>query len=223
MSYQSQPPQPTGRTWSEWATRLNSYLVKVKSQLQHKVSGESATEDGVILFDPSSDHVVVSLNNEFEPLSYGRNVIGQFITNTTQTASAANTPTKITDWQMNSAISSGMYISGFDDERIGFSFAGKYQIDFSCELLSSNSSSKSIYIWPRINGTDIPYSTIVTTVTNNGDSIVVSRSGIFEVDRYDYLEAMFAVTDTNLSIDGSSGTAFAPVSPSASLSVTQLR
>lgn len=221
MSYQSQPPQPTGDKWSDWATRLNIYLNRVRTQLQHKSLNESAETDGVMLYDPSLDHVVVSRNQVWEPLSYGHNCLAQIYTTATHSAASANTAYAIT-WE-NTAYSEDIEVDGTTTSRINFARTGTYQIDFSAELLSSNSSAKSIYIWPRINGTDIPYSTIVTTITNNGDNMVVSRSGIFEMTAGDYLEAMFAVTDVNLAINGSAATAFAPAAPSATLAVTQLR
>lgn len=221
MSYQSQPPQPTGDKWSDWATRLNTYLNRVRTQLQHKYGNESADNDGVILYDPALDHVVVSRNDIWEPIAYGHNCLAQVYTTSTHSAASANTAYAIT-WE-NTAYSEDIAVDDTVTSRINFARTGTYQIDFSAELVSTNSSAKSIYIWPRINGTDIPYSTIVTTVTNNGDKTVVSRSGVFEITAGDYLEAMFAVTDTALTIDGSAATAFAPAAPSATIAVTQLR
>lgn len=221
MSYQSQPPQPTGSRWVDWATRLVTYLNRVRTQLQHKSTDETAHTDGIILYDPSLDHVVVSRNDIFEPLAWGHNCLAQIYTTATHTATSANTAYAIT-WE-NTEYSEDVAVDDTVTSRINFARTGTYQVDFSAELLSSNSSAKSIYIWPRINGTDIPYSTIVTTIANNGENMVVSRSEIFEMTAGDYLEAMFAVTDVNLTIDGSEATAFAPAAPSASLSVTQLR
>jgi hypothetical protein len=221
MSYQSQPPQPTGDRWLDWANRLNTYLNRVRSQLQHKAQNESAATDGIIMYDQALDHVVASRNNIFEPLAWGHNCLGQFYTTATHSAASANTAYAIT-WE-NTAYSEDMEVDDTVTSRINFARAGTFQIDFSAELLSSNNSSKSIYIWPRINGVDIPFSTIVTSIKNNGDRIVVSRSGIFQMDEGDYLEAMFAVTDTNLTIDGSAATAFSPASPSSTISLSQLR
>jgi hypothetical protein len=221
MAYQSQPPQPTGDRWVDWANRLNTYLNRIRTQLQHKDANESAAVDGVLMYDPVLGHPVVSKDDVFEPLAYGHNCLGQFYTTATHSAASTNTAYAIT-WE-NTAYSEDMEVDDTVTSRINFARAGTFQIDFSAELLSSNSSSKSIYIWPRINGVDVPYSTIVTSVTNNGVRIVVSRSGIFQMDEGDYLEAMFAVTNTNLTIDGSAATAFSPASPSATLSLTQLR
>lgn len=221
MAYQSQPPQPTGDRWTDWATRLNTYLNRIRTQLQHKSQNESADTDGILLYDPDIDHVVVSSNGVFEPLSYGQNCYAAFYTDTTHSAASTNTAYAIT-WE-NTAIAVDIDIDDAVTSRIVFEHGGTYQVDFSCELLSSSGSSKTIYIWPRVNGTDISNSTIVTSIKNSGDRLVTSRSGIFEVDDGDYLEAMFAVTNTSLTIDGSAATAFSPSSPSATIVLTEIR
>jgi hypothetical protein len=97
-----------------------------------------------------------------------------------------------------------------------------YQLDFSCEIVSSSGSSKSIHIWPKVNGVDAPNSTITSSIQNNGDRLVVARSSIFTMASGDYLEAYFAVSSTGLSIDGSAATAFCPASPSATLTVVEV-
>jgi len=221
MSYQSQPPQPTGSLWTDWAIRLNTYLNRVRTQLQHKFGDESAEQDGVFLYDPAIDHVVVSSNGVFEPLSYGFNNYAAFYTTDTLTAASTDTATPI-DWD-NTAMAVGISIDGTNASRLVFANAGTYQIDFTCELQSGNNSDKAIYIWPRVNGTDVPFSTMVHSVKNSGESKVISRSGIFEMDADDYLEAVFAVTDTGLTIDGTAATAFAPAAPSASIIISELR
>lgn len=218
---QSLPPQPTGSLWTDWAIRLNTYLNRIRTLLQHKFGDESAETDGVILYDPEIDHVVVSSNGVFEPLSWGHNSYAAFYTTDTLTAASINTATAI-DWD-NTALAVGVTIDATYASRVVFTYTGTYQIDFSCELTSGNSNDKTIYIWPRINGVDIPYSTIVHSVKNSGENKVVSRSGIFEVDAGDYLEAYFAVTDTGLTIDGSAATAFSPAAPSATIVITELR
>lgn len=221
MANQSQPPAPTGQLWTDWGIRLNTYLNRIRSLLQHKSGGESAETDGILLYDPEIDHVVVSSNGVFEPLSYGHNSYAAFYTTDTLTAASINTATGI-EWD-NTALSVDIAIDATYASRIVFEYAGTFQIDFSCELSSGNSNDKTIYIWPRINGTDIPYSTIVHSVKNSGERKVVSRSGIFEVEAGDYLEAYFAVTDTGLEISGSAATAFSPESPSATIVITELR
>ena len=219
----SVPPQPSGSRWSDWATRLNTYLNIIRNKLQFQDADDSASEDGIILWDPDISYVVVSKNNVFEPLAYGENINAAFYTTVTQSAASINTAYAIT-WE-NSALSNDKLTiaASPNTSRIVFGHTGAYQIDFSAELVSSSASSKTIYIWPRINGVDIANSTIVTSIQNNGDRLVTSRSGMFSVQEGDYLEAMFAVTDTGLTINGSAATAFSPASPSATISITEIR
>lgn len=220
MTYQSQPPQPTGQRWVDWATRLNTYLNRVRTQLQHKFEDESASSDGVLLYDPQIDQCVVSVNGVWRPLGFGSNAVGSygaFYTSVAHSAATVDTATAIT-WE-GTGYSNGVAVDGVTTSRINFTNAGTYAIDFSAELHSESSSAKQIWLWPRINGTDVPNSTIVTTLTSNDDRIVVSRAGMFTVSAGDYLEAMFAVDDTDLDIHGSAATAFAPASPSATITV----
>jgi len=215
------PPPPLGPSWNSWGERLNAWLSLTKDKLRYLTSGESAAEDGVMVWTRDNGHAAVSLNGKYEPLSYGHNCRAQIYTTATHSAASSSTAYAIT-WE-NTVYSEDIEVDDTVTSRINFARAGTYQIDFSCELISSNSSTKSIYIWPRINGVDIPFSTIVTSINTNGTRLVTSRSGIFDVTAGDYLEAMFAVTNTAMIIQGSAATAFAPASPSATMSVTQLR
>ena len=211
------PPPPFG-TVQQWGEKLNAYLQRVRDKLNYKISDARASEDGVLLWDAGNQQVVVSHDGEWQGL--GHNDFGAFFTTTTFTAAAANTAYPIT-WT-NTGASSHISI-GTPTSRIVFEHGATYKIDFSCELYSTNSSAKSIYIFPRINGTNLDYSTMVHSITANGDSKTVSRSGIFTVSAGDYLEAVYAVTDTALKIQGSAATAFSPVAPSATLMVTEVK
>ncbi len=139
---------------------------------------------------------------------------------TTHTASAVNTPTAIT-WD-TLAFSQGISINSTDTSKIEFINSGKYYIHFSCLLESSSSSTKSIWVFPRINGTDTPGSTIFHTLATNSAMRTLSKGGIFEVNAGDYLQAMFAVDNTDLHLAPEAATSFAPSAPSASLEIIQL-
>lgn len=214
------PPPPLGDTWTTWGERLNDFLKRNMHRLQFLRGGETASDDGILVWDPAQSAPAVSRDGEFVALRYGHSDHCLAYTNATHSAASTNTAYAIT-WE-NNPIAEHIAVDDTTTSRIVFEHAGTYKVDFSCELLSSNSSSKSIYIWPRINGTDVPFSTIVTSIDSNNNRLVTSRSGIFTVDVDDYLEAMFAVTDTAMTIDGSAATAFAPASPSATIIVTEV-
>lgn len=210
------PPPPFG-TMQEWGERLNQYLTRVRDKLNFKNADSRAVSDGVLLWDPADQQVVVSHDGEWQGL--GHNDYGSFFTTTTFTAAAANTAYPIT-WT-NTAGSHHVTV-GTPTSHIVFEHGATFKIDFSCELQSSNSSAKSIYIFPALNGNNLDYSTMVHSISTNGESKVVTRSGIFTVEAGDYLEAMYVVTDVALTIQGSAATAFAPAAPSATLMVTEV-
>lgn len=214
------PPPPLGDTWSVWGERLNDFLKRTMNRLQYLRGGETASDNGILVWDPEQNSPAVSRDGEFVALRYGHSDHALVYTTATHSAASSNTAYAIT-WE-NNPIAEHIAVDDTVTSRIVFEHAGTYKVDFTAELLSSNSSAKSIYIWPRVNGTDIPFSTIVTSVDLNGSRIVVSRSGIFTMNAGDYLEAMYAVTNTALSIDGSDANAFAPASPSASIIVTEV-
>lgn len=77
------PPYPTGDL-NAWARQITDFLISAQNSeqggtkaapvaLQHKVSDERAFQDGVLMYDPITDNIVVSVNNVWEPLSMGTN------------------------------------------------------------------------------------------------------------------------------------------------------
>ena len=139
---------------------------------------------------------------------------------TSHTASAINTSTAIT-WD-TLAYSQGISINSTDTSKVEFTHSGTYYIHFSCLLESSSANSKDIWIFPRVNGVDIPGSTIFHTLADNGHKRTLSKGGIFEITAGDYLQAVFAVSSLALAIVPQPATSFAPSAPSASIEIIQL-
>ena len=173
-----------------------------------------------MMWDREKGHMVLSVSGAFQPIPYGENSYGSFVDFTDQTASGADTATAITF--NTSAYSHNVSIDGADASKIVFARAGVYKLNFSAEITSTSGSTVTFYFWPRINGTNVANSTMVTTLHNNGQKKIVSRSGVFDVNAGDYLQSMFAVDSTNGSLSTTAATAFSPASPSVTLSVAEL-
>ena len=216
----STPPPPLGGNWREWAERLNQFIRRTANKLDYKTSGESASEDGVMLWNEEIGHMVISSGGEYLPIPYGENSYGFFADFNNQSATTINTATTIT-WG-TTAYSHNVNIDGVDTSKILFDKSGVYELSFTAEIVSSSASAKTFYFWPRINGSDVANSTMVTTLESNGQKKIVSRSGIFEVNANDYLQAMFATSDLTASLVTTAATAFCPASPSVTLSVSEL-
>lgn len=213
------PPSPLGQ-WNTWAERLNAFLQRTRGVLRFLTSNDSAAEDGVMMWDREKGHMVLSVSGAFQPIPYGENSYGSFVDFTDQTASGADTATAITF--NTSAYSHNVSIDGADASKIVFARAGVYKLNFSAEITSTSGSTVTFYFWPRINGTNVANSTMVTTLHNNGQKKIVSRSGVFDVNAGDYLQSMFAVDSTSGSLSTTAATAFSPASPSVTLSVAEL-
>ena len=150
----------------------------------------------------------------------GAGDFAQLADTTNQTVSAVNTAQGIT-WN-TIAYSQGISVDGTDASKIYFTHSGKYYINFSCLLHSESANNKDIWIYPAINGTAITGSTIFHTLASNDHKRTLAKAGIFEITAGDYLQAMWAVDDLDLDLHPEAATAFAPASPSATLSIIQV-
>lgn len=211
------PPPPLGPDWKPWGERLNQYLTSVRTKLSTLLTGDSPAEDGVLLWDRTG-YPVVSKNGEFRQIVLADGY-AQLVRTTSQIAASINTAYPI-GWD-SLAFGDGITLNPSDSSQIVFEEGGKFILSFTAELKSNSSSAKNIWLWPRVNGVDIPGSTMKTSLSINGQDIVVSRSAIFQIESGQYFQAMFAVDDVNIWIDAPAATAFAPASPAATLSITR--
>lgn len=145
---------------------------------------------------------------------------GSFSDNQNHTANTANTgypiPLNTTEF------SDGVSIDISDNTKIVVSQSGLYNFEFSTQFISSNSSSKEIYIWARKDGQDIPNSTSRLTISGNNSYIVPSWNYMISMNAGSFFQLMWAVTDTSVSIVAPTATAFAPASPSTIMTVSQV-
>lgn len=129
---------------------------------------------------------------------------GLFFNTADQTFAAANTAYPLVFNQ--TYLSHG--ISKTDSSRITIEVGGIYNVQYSGQILTSNASLKTIYLWIRRNGTDIGYSTRATSVHENATLFQTSWSFDIDLDAGEYVEMVIAVTDTAINLE-----AVAPTSP----------
>lgn len=217
MSYGYNPPPWTGNL-NVWAQSLVTYLQRVASRLAFKGSEARAIENGVMLWDNENGYPVVSRNGVWRQIVLEDGQYHGGVT-TDQAAASANTAYPLT---YTASIAEGIDNDATTPSRIVFDEAGQYLVAFSAQISSGSSSSVDFYFWPRINGVDAAGSTMVNTLKNNGARLVVSRTAVFDVSDGDYLEAMWAVSDTSGFLDATATTAFCPASPSSTIAITRL-
>ena len=213
------PPPPFGADWKPWGERLNTYLSRIRTLLSTRLPSDVAADDGILLWDRAG-YPVVSKDGVFRQVVLADGYASLSRT-TAQVATAINTAQAI-GWDAPS-FNSGIALDPADNTKIVFEEDGVYLLAFAVELLSSSSNAKSGWFWPRIDGVDVPGSTIKVTLSDNGHHIVMSRSAAFPMTAGSYLQAMWAVDDLTLWIDAPAATAFAPSSPAVTLAITRLR
>ena len=65
MTAQYTAPEPYGNDWRPWARRLNVFLNTTQATLVQQTGDESASEDGVIMFDRATARPVISQSGAF--------------------------------------------------------------------------------------------------------------------------------------------------------------
>ena len=202
---------------NQWAENMRRYLGRALDQLGFKETYSSASENGVMLWDNALGYPVVSKNGEWRQIVLEDGQYAGGVT-TDQTAASTNTAYALT---YTSSIAEGI-ANGTPASRIVFEEAGEYMISFSAQISSTSSSTVNFWFWPRVNGSDVAGSTMKNALHQNGATLVVSRSVIFNFAAGDYLEAMWAVDSTSGFLDATAATAFAPAAPASTIAITRL-
>ena len=210
-------PPPVGPDWKVWARQLSAFLSRSLVRLQFKTQNDTAAEDGVMLWDGVSGYPVVSKNGVWRQIvledgHYNGGIAAD------QAAASANTAYALT---YTAGTASGI-TNGSPASRIVFDEGGEYMVSFSAQISSSSSSTVDFWFWPRVNGANVAGSTMKNALHNNGAVLVVSRSAIFNFTAGDYLEVMWAVSNTSGFLNASAATAFAPAAPASTIAITRL-
>jgi hypothetical protein len=185
--------------------------------LVQQTGDESAADDGQIMWDRVNQYPVVSKNGEW------RQVVledGHYdgVVSADQTATSINTAYALTFTQ---TLAAGI-AAGTPASRLVISEGGQFFVSFAAQIASSSASTLTFYFWFRINGVDVPHSTMENSLHRNNATLATSRSTILQLVSNDYVELMWAVDSTNGTLQASAATAFAPANPAATLSIVRL-
>ena len=151
------------------------------------------------------------------PREFKRARYGQFLDTTTQAAGAINTPQAIT---FNTTdVSNGVFL-GSPTSRIIVDTEGVYNFLFSIQLDKTAGGTGIFWVWPRINGVDVPDSNSQVQIQGNNAEQLVTVGYFFKLKANDYVEIMFAVNDITVQADSFPASAFYPAIPSIILTVS---
>lgn len=218
MSILDQPPRLINLNWLQWAQRTSAWLALTRSALRHKVASESAAEDGVMLWD-NTGYPVVSKNGVYRQIVLADG-FGNFSATADIVAASPNTAYSIAFTA--STADGGISLNASDNTRIDFAEAGVYSLSGHLQLKSTSASTKTLYWWVAINGSNTNHSERMSLHNNNGLHIL-GVSDQLNLAAGDYINVKWATDDVDLFLDGSAATAFAPASEPINLSITRSR
>jgi len=142
---------------------------------------------------------------------------GSFSDSTTQTAAATGTAYAVTF--NTTEYSNGVAVST-PTSRILITDPGYYNFQFSLQLDKSSGATGHTYIWPRINGTNVPRSASEVAIQGAAAENIAAWNFVLEMQAGQYFELMWSVDDTNIQIKAVAAAAPVPAIPSAILTVT---
>lgn len=142
---------------------------------------------------------------------------GSFYDTTTQSATVINTAYAMT---FNTTdLSYGVEL-GTPASRVYVRSEGVFNIQFSAQLVKASASAGNVFIWLRVNGTDVPNSATKVTLSGSSAASVAAWNFVYKFKADDYFELVWSVSDTGCQILAASASSPVPAIPSIILTVT---
>ena len=154
------------------------------------------------------------------PIVEQQKYYGQFARTTDQVAGSINTAVSVVF--DTTEVANGITL-GTPASRLVAANSGLYSFAVNFQVLSNSASPKNGWFWFRKNGVDIADSSNRLTLSANSEYSILHKTDFISLNASDYVEIMFAVDDTNLWLDASAATAFAPAAPAVLVAVTQVQ
>jgi hypothetical protein len=120
----------------------------------------------------------------------------------------------------NSVVTQQAVIRGVPTSRIFVAQTGIYNFQFSAQLDKTGGSASAVYIWPRINGVNLPDSATKIVIDGPNNEIVAAWNFVLVLEANDYFELAWQSSDTNVIIPYVAASGNIPAIPSIIMTVT---
>jgi hypothetical protein len=191
-------------------------MSQTRSPLVQQTGGESAADDGTLMWDRSYEYPVVSKGGEWRQIVVEGGQ-ANFVKTSDVTPALANTAYKLT---YDAPSGNTKITQGTPTSRIVFEEAGEYVLSFSAQISSTSASTVHFYFWPTINGSVVD-GAMTTALHQNNATVVTSRTQIFTVAANDYLEVNYMVDNTDGFLNYTAASSPVPAIPSSTLAITR--
>jgi hypothetical protein len=117
---------------------------------------------------------------------------------------------------------SGFSVAASAPSQIWCNHTGRFTIDFSLQITSASGNTEKIWIWPRINGVDVPNSNTRISIASNKDDLVPAWNFQLTLQKNQYFELMWATSNTGVLVTAIPSNSFSPAIPSAIVTFAQV-
>jgi len=143
---------------------------------------------------------------------------GQFASSVTQTAAAINTAYAVTfNTSAFQIQNQGVRLRTPSTSQIEVDAAGIYSFIFSVQLDKTAGGSAVFWVWWRVNGVNVPASASQIQIQGNNHEIFSSANIFLQLAAGDYVELMWAVSDTSVQLQFFPAAGVVPAIPSVIL------
>jgi hypothetical protein len=153
------------------------------------------------------------------PLVPKRRNVASFHDTTDQAPALVNTAYPVTF--DTSDIERGIWRDSVNTSRIYVADAGVYNFEFSAQLDKTSGGQALVFIWPRVDGVDLPDSATGVRLQGNNSELVAAWNFVLDMKPEGYFELMWSADDVNVRLEHFPALAPVPAIPSVILTVTQ--
>ena len=119
----------------------------------------------------------------------------------------------------NSVVSEQAVTRGVPASKIFVAQTGIYNFQFSAQLDKTGGSASAVYIWPRINGINVPDSATKVVIDGPNNEIVPAWNFVLVMQANDYFELAWQSSDTDVVVPYVAATGNIPAIPSIIMTV----
>lgn len=109
---------------------------------------------------------------------------------------------------------------GTPTSKIYVNDTGIYNFQFSAQLDKTGGSASSVFIWPRINGVNVPNSATKVVIDGPNNEVVPAWNFVLVLESGDYFELAWESADTDVVIRAEAAASNYPAIPSIILTVS---
>jgi hypothetical protein len=140
--------------------------------------------------------------------------------NTANVTAAANS-TAYTVPFTQTVTSNAVIIDSGNNANVITEVSGIYNFQFSAQIIKTSGSTQAIWMWPRVNGSDIANSNTKLALTGGTNTeALMALNYVLPMNAGDVFQLMFAVSDTSVKLLKEPAVSFGPAIPPVILTVS---